>query len=174
MDAFELREKLFIGLRNVTLESGDRLEMFHSQVDLQDIANTLVNFIPKGIQYQMNYIRSEILEKIPNGATTKRLHYNELTPVLPSDTVKHMKHKLFMLLYTLFLCGEDLDNTVNEMFSFYRSFTINELDLKEEIVVSGTVSRAIKINDNEYVRTNLNDGVLTPTTKTIKQFNNLL
>lgn len=173
MDAFEVREKLLIGLRNVVLETGDSLEFRLTNSELHDIANTLTHAVPKGIQFNMTNIQTEILSNIPNAPTTERLYGDAGSAVLPSDTAKDLKHKMFIIFYTLFLLGEDIDKAIDDMFAFYRSFVIDTLDLKEEVAKNFIPATTIGINQTEVVRIG-NDGKFVPTTKTIKQFNNLL
>lgn len=173
MDIFKTREALKVGLNAVMLSDGQSLYEILSKEDIHDIANTLTHYIDKGIQFHMTNIQSEILRHIPHGATTDRLLFNDGSAVLPGDTVKHIKHKLFILLYTLFLHGENLDETITELFNLYRSMVIDKLDLEKEVANSWHKGTSYAINDNEFVRIG-EDGKLIPTSKTINNFNNLL
>lgn len=173
MDIYELREKLKLGLNGVILDTGDHLNSVLTPDQINDIAGTLTHYLPTTLQVKMTNLHSEVLSNIRNEATVERLHGNASDIILPSDTVKDMKHKVFILLYTLFLLGENIDDTFTELFSFYQSFLIDKLDLRNEVAEHFVHAVTVFINDNECVRVN-SLGKLVPTTKTFKQFKNLL
>lgn len=174
MDIYELKEKIKLGLNGSILDTGDHLNTILTPDQINDIANNISYYLPKTINAQMIHLQYELLGKIGQAATTERLHGDPSAVILPSDTVKDMKHKVFALLYTLNLLGENIDNTFDELFAFYRSFLIHGNDIKKEVEANPVSATTYFINEQEAVRLHGNTGKLVPTTKTLKQFKNLL
>jgi hypothetical protein len=176
MNPYQIRGQLLLGLQNVTLETGNPLSAFLSDRDMKDIANTLSHFIPKGTQDNMVSLQYELLSKVQgNGPTTNRLFHSEDAGILIEDTVKTLKHKMFVMMYILYLHGENLDDTINEMFNFYNSFVIDKNDIREEVsTIQNTNAMTVNINDMEVVRLDRDTGKFVPTTRTLENFKNLL
>lgn len=173
MDAYALRSKILLGLQNVTLVNGEQLSLQYSAEELLDIANTITHFIPKSTQFNMIDLHENVLKHIDGRPITDRLHGSS-EHISTSDTVKDLKHKLFRVLFTLYILGEDLDDTLDELFAFYRSMVIDDIDIKTEVAENAADARTQYINDYSVVRLDNNSNELLPSTLTKKQFKNLL
>lgn len=174
MDIAVLKEKLLLGLGGVILDTGDNLYEVLTQHQLLDIANTLSHYIPKGVQFELTNLHAEVFSNIPGRPITARLFENDDMDTLINQDVKYYKHKLFNLMYLLFIHGEDIDDVMREMVNFYRSFVIDVNDVKEEVAINGTLASVQRLNEIEVIRINSDTGKLVPTTKTNINFKNLL
>lgn len=174
MDLYKLREKLLLGLQSVVLVNGDELKDRLSIDEIKDVANTLVNYLPKNNQAKMIDLQSQIFSNLHGMSTPLRLYKNEDIKTLLEYDVSTIKHKLFNSMYLLFLLGENIDDSFNELFTFYNSFTINSLDLRDEVQANPTDAVSNKINETQFVRTDKSTGKFIPTKLTNKQFKHLL
>ena len=188
MDRNKALEGTTLALRNCITAKGIRLSEVFTNDELSDFANTVIAYLPKGLDYDISYLEEDLLNFADNkrfiikGLKSKiseiyvRLLNVSEFDIDDDDFIVRLHHLLFHILLMLkHLYKKDIDVTLEELIHYHNSLLLSANELKEN--VSKVDIAGISYNNKENttcVRISNETYSFIPSIKTLTNFKHLI